>query len=690
MKKLLFLAFALSIFSIENVAGQTDFQKKISPGLLERMSHGPSEMLVLMAAQADVSDAERIADWNERGQFVYQNLKNLADASQQNVLAVCETFDAPRQSFHIVNMVLTSGNLALAEALAALPEVSQLIENESFMGAKPLEKTEDIRPEEVADRTTTTVEWGLTKIKADLVWNQGFRGAGIVVGGADTGYKWDNPALKRSYRGWDGTTVDHDYSWHDAIHALINGGSNSCGLNSPVPCDDHDHGTHTMGTMVGLDSLESDANLIQHLGVAPDAKWIGCRNMEAGDGVATTYTECFEWFLAPTKVNGSSPDPTKRPHVINNSWGCPPSEGCVISNAATHWIIRTSLINLRNAGTVVVASAGNSGPACATVKDPPAIYAAAFSVAASTIQDTIATFSSRGWVTVDTSNRPKPQVSAPGRDVRSCTRTGFGTWSGTSMAGPHVAGEVALILDANPGLIGNVVAVENIMKSSAVQIVASPWQTCFGKNGSQFPNYITGAGRINAEAAVNLALPIELLSFFGKQEKEVIRLDWKTGSEILNSHFEIEKSSDGHTWKQLGKVAGSGTTNEAKNWQFVDPQPFMGLNYYRLKQVDFDGQADFSPVVAVEFFQNSTIRAWPNPVGDELTLAFSSEKNEAVELSIIDSNGRQLSKTAMPIVRGSLTWRLPVGDLPGGFYFLKMTDENGRQIGSGRFLKDGN
>jgi serine protease AprX len=120
-------------------------------------------------------------------------------------------------------------------------------------------------------------------------------GQGVVVGGQDTGYQWDHPAIKSQYRGWDGVEADHAYSWHDAIHEDL--GSldlNHCGFDSPVPCDDHGHGTHTMGTIVG-----GADNVGTQIGVAPGARWIGCRNMENGWGTPATYSECYEWFMAP-------------------------------------------------------------------------------------------------------------------------------------------------------------------------------------------------------------------------------------------------------------------------------------------------------------------------------------------------------------------------------------------------------
>ncbi len=100
--------------------------------------------------------------------------------------------------------------------------------------------------------------------------------------------------------------------------------------NSPVPCDDVGHGTHTMGTMVGDDGAANQ------IGVAPGAKWMGCRNMDVGNGTPATYSECFQWFIAPTNLANQNPDPTKAPHVINNSWGCPPSEGCTDPECPAH------------------------------------------------------------------------------------------------------------------------------------------------------------------------------------------------------------------------------------------------------------------------------------------------------------------------------------------------------------------
>ncbi len=171
-------------------------------------------------------------------------------------------------------------------------------------------------------------------------------GQGIVIGGQDTGYEWQHPALMNQYRGWDGAVADHTYNWHDAIHENNPNTSpgNVCGFDSPQPCDDHGHGTHTMGTMIGDDG---GANQI---GMAPGAQWIACRNMEQGWGTPATYTECYEWFIAPYPAGGDpmrDGDPAKAPHVINNSWSCPVSEGCTDPD-----ILRTVVENVRAAGII--------------------------------------------------------------------------------------------------------------------------------------------------------------------------------------------------------------------------------------------------------------------------------------------------------------------------------------------------
>jgi len=453
---------------------------KVHPLVVERATaDGESEFLIFLDVQADLAPVAGLRTKDERGRRVFELLTDAASRTQGPLIAWLEERGIPHRPFWIVNMIWARADLAAVAEIAARTDVRRL-------DANPRIRVDAPTPvDEQGSAVPRSIEWGVSKVHADDVWALGYDGRGIVVGCQDTGYDWDHPALIDQYRGWDGLAADHNYHWHDSIHS----GGGICGSDSSVPCDDHGHGTHTAGTVVGDDG---GANQI---GMAPGARWIGCRNMDQGTGAPATYTECFQFFIAPTDLANENPDPSKAPHVINNSWLCPESEGC------SHDTLLTIVENTRAAGIVVVGSAGNDGSGCNSINAPPAIYDATFTVGATDSSDNIAGFSSRGPVTVDGSDRLKPDVSAPGVSVRSSIPGGgYGNASGTSMAGPHVAGLVALLLDARPDLIGRVEEVESIIRLSAVPRTTS--QQCGGIPGSEVPNPVYGYGRIDALATI--------------------------------------------------------------------------------------------------------------------------------------------------------------------------------------------
>lgn len=466
-------------------------QQKADPWVVKKLADGStSEFLVVLPEQADLSGAAQFTDKTARGQWVFETLRDNAKRSQASLLTWLAARGVEHRPFWVANMVLVRADAAVANELAKRVDVARLAANPNVrMPSPPQEEREARAKSTEATDATTAIEAGVTKIRAPEMWTAGFTGQGIVIAGADTGYDWTHPAIQGKYRGWNGVSANHNYHWHDAIDAVgFPGGGGVCGLSSLVPCDDGDHGTHTMGTMVG-------ASGVNEIGVAPGAKWIGCRNMDQGNGTPATYTECFQWFIAPTMLNGTNPDPSKAPHVINNSWGCPPSEGCTDVN-----VLRTVVESVRAAGIVVVVSAGNAGSACSTVNDPAAIYEASFSVGATiSASDNLASFSSRGPVTVDGSNRMKPNISAPGVNVRSSLPGGvYGSKNGTSMAGPHVAGGVALLMSAYPALVGQPGLVQTRLERSAVQRTATV--NC-GGTGTAAPNNEFGWGRLDVKAA---------------------------------------------------------------------------------------------------------------------------------------------------------------------------------------------
>lgn len=452
MNKLKFLSI---VFVGIITAGTAFAQNIISSELLHKMqTYSSTDCMIYLREEANLEQAKSITGKLAKGKFVINSLKSTAQKTQIPIKSWFESKNIDYQSFWIVNAFRARLTNAQITELAQRPEIALIAENSRIqMAMLPENPSKDIY-----QSSKRQIEWGIGYIRADEVWDLGFTGEGIVIAGQDTGYEWEHATLIEKYRGYDPVSgsADHNYNWHDAIHNA--GQGNPCGSNSPEPCDDNNHGTHTMGTMVGDDGGSNQ------IGVAPNAKWIGCRNMDSGDGTPATYMECFEWFLEPTDLNGQNPDPSMAPHVINNSWSCPLSEGCDNSNFEA---MREVIVSLKSAGIVVIVSNGNSGPNCNTTTAPPAFYTESFSIGASNSSGDLASFSSRG--SSGFNGVLKPNVTAPGVAVRSAIRNnGYASYSGTSMAGPHVAGVVALMLSANPNLIGEVETIEDILEQTAI------------------------------------------------------------------------------------------------------------------------------------------------------------------------------------------------------------------------------
>ena len=467
-------------------------QSKVASWVMAQTENGEeAEFLVILGEKADLSGAREIRGKREKGQHVRDALLAKAQQAQAPLLEWLRARGVEHRAFYIVNAIWVKGTRELALQIAARPEVARIEGNPRIRNIEPVRITEKELQEAISavasPAARAAIEPGVSYVRAPEVWSQGFTGQGIVIGGADTGVEWNHAALINHYRGWNGATADHNYNWHDSIHS----GGGACGPNAPAPCDDDNHGTHTLGTAVGGDGGTNQ------IGVAPGAKFIACRNMDQGNGTPATYIECMEWFLAPYPVGGTTAqgDPSKAPDITTNSWGCPTSEGC------SPGTLQAAVEAQRAAGIMTVVAAGNSGSACSTVSDPPSFYAAAYTVGAiSSSTGAIASFSSRGPATVDGSNRRKPDISAPGVSVRSAVRGGlYSSLSGTSMATPHTAGAIALLWSARPELRHQITETENILNDAAVDVAST---SC---SSSGVPNNVYGFGRLDIKAAVDVA-----------------------------------------------------------------------------------------------------------------------------------------------------------------------------------------
>ncbi|MEV1332142.1 S8 family serine peptidase [Micromonospora costi] len=435
---------------------------KIRPELTKQLE-GKSEsgFWIRFANKADLSKASQIKDWNARGAAVVEALKKTAADSQAKVKAELDGSGAKYQTFWATNAIRVSGgSLAMVQKLAAHSEVEGLYAPVAYEVPKTTKGDNE--------KVVNALEWGIANINADDVWSQyGVTGQGITIANIDTGVQFDHPALVNSYRGSNGDgTFDHNYNWFNA--------AGTCA----TPCDGDGHGTHTMGTMAGADGANQ-------IGVAPGVKWIAANGCCPSDAA---LVNSGQWMLEPTDLNGQNGDVTKRPNIINNSWGTRlPSNDPFMEDVTLAW---------KASGIFGVFSNGNSGPGCQTSGSPGSL-ASNYSAGAYDVNNNIASFSSRG---PGQNGEVKPNISAPGVNVRSSVPTnGYASISGTSMAAPHLAGAIALLWSAAPGLVGDVDGTRALLDNSAID---SADDQC---GGTPDDNNVFGEGRLDALALLNAA-----------------------------------------------------------------------------------------------------------------------------------------------------------------------------------------
>ena len=335
--------------------------------------------------------------------------------------------------------------------------------------------------EEVTEPNRQKVTYGLESLEVTKVWEKyNFLGQGITVGIIDTGWAQHPDLLGKVVRSKDFVSEFKDNE----------------------PNDDRGHGTHCMGTIGG--GNESG----KAIGVAPKVKFVVAKIFDyEGKAYRSGILKAMQWMTNPDGDLSTN----DYPRVISNSWG-KKYEG--YENEIDY--IRASQI-WRQFEIAPVFAAGNSGPSDNTIASPSALEMN-LAVAAIDEKDTIATFSSRGIVRwKDDVILTKPNISAPGVKVYSSTRTGgYASWSGTSMACPHVAGVIALMLQANPNL--SVTEIFSILEQSAYELGEPGWDKAYGY------------GKISALKAVEIALNLSYLSMNIKANDEVIRMtDTKSG-----------------------------------------------------------------------------------------------------------------------------------------------------------------
>lgn len=450
--------------------GQAPDAAPIDRAVLERAERqkGDVTFWILLREKAALAPAAAVQSKKARGRFVYERATEVAARSQADLQRFLRARRVSFQSFWIVNAIRVSGDTSLVQELARRPDVERIVEDRVYN--LPTAESQQ------ADLSILAVEWGIDRIGAPLVWsNFNVRGEGVVVANIDSGVRYDHPALIRQYRGNLGNgTFDHNYNWFDPARACV----------SPAPCDNTGHGTHTMGIIAGDDGAGNQ------IGVAPGVRWISAKGCETDSCSTASLLAAGQWVLAPTNLADVNPRPDLAPDIVNNSWFVSDGADPFYQGTIQSWLA---------AGIFPAFAAGDAGPSCGSVA-APASYTGTYAVGAFDINNAIAPFSSRGPAPAAVGRGTKPNIAAPGVNIRSSWNDGgYSTQSGTSMAVPHLAGTVALMWSAAPSLFGDIGQTRTILDQAASDVSDL---SCGGTPGN---NNVWGQGRLDAFAAVSRA-----------------------------------------------------------------------------------------------------------------------------------------------------------------------------------------
>ena len=430
--------------------------------------------VVVFDAFPDLSQAYGMADWQERGRWVVDQLRSTAEESQAEAVTMVQEAGIciHRTTVNwIANTMVFAGPPDLGQRVAKLPGVKAVLSEDApafdraFYDKVPAPKVP---------------AWDLQMVKAPQAWAKGITGTGVTIGVIDTGVDWKHPALMQRYRGYngEGKPPDFDRNWWSPLDRFVS-----------EPVYTSPHGTHVTGTAVGGTGLPGGAPI----GAAPGAKFMAA--------VACTATACplagvlsgLQFMIAPTDREGRDPDPATRPQIVSNSW----------QRNAEEVPLERAVTALEASGVLPVFAVGNDGPACDTAKTPGAADDRLLSVGAVDRAGQVATFSGRGPAP---GGGADPDVVAPGAGlISSIPSRAYAASDGTSMAAPEVAGVAALVMQANPALVGRNEQIVKIIRQTARR---TGDDTCGTTDGGR-RNNSAGYGIVDADAAVRAAQAVK-------------------------------------------------------------------------------------------------------------------------------------------------------------------------------------
>ncbi|RSD29097.1 S8 family peptidase [Mesobacillus subterraneus] len=632
--------------------------------------------LIKMKEQVDTNAVAKVADQkaslkkatpakakSKKRSTIVSELKAKAQETQYDVLQYLKEQEQKGiakdvHSYFVVNGIAVTATKEVMEKVAGFQEVDKILPNETrqlFVPEKSAVAVQDPAAK------TTSVEWNIERVGAPAVWDMGIDGSGITVASIDTGVQWNHPALQSQYRGYDSATgeVSHADHWFDAVRG------------QSAPYDDHGHGTHVTGTMVGVEADGSNA-----IGVAPGAKWIAVKAFTASGGTDVDLLEAGEWILAP---NGN---PDLAPDVVNNSWGGGPGMNEWYRPMVQAWRA-AEIFPEFSAGNTTFSNPGGPGSVA-----NPANYPESVATGATDINNNLAGFSLQG---PSPYGEIKPELSAPGVNIRSSVPgSGYeGGWNGTSMAGPHVSAAIALLLQANSSL--TVDDLEEIIMTTAQPLTDSTFP--------QSPNNGYGAGLLNVFDAVS-----SVVSGLGKVKGQVtkdgddseapvldhsqpatvfagmpINLEASAADNISVTNVALEYQLEDGSWTSVSAVRTGGDYKNGNYRADVPGEAISGSEFnYKWKAVDFGGNETVSehrvtvlPGITVGYdqdFENDTAGwttygdanswEWGTPTSGPGS-AFSGEKVYGTTLAGTYQN------------RANMSLQMPPVDLPEGSSYLQ-------------------
>lgn len=466
MKKLITLCLSILTITV-SVAQNATITNSLTAKLNESSNNDYIKVNVVLSNQVNHLYLNQQFNENNtpldiRAKTVIREAMNLANNSQKEVLNLLNDNENKvnwHKSYWIINMLSIETEKSIIEQIASLQSVDYIELYDHFTG-KPIEIME---VKSSSTKSVGGIENGLAAINAPALWALGYTGKTKKLYSIDTGVWKDHPSIKDN---WLGNYQPLTQAWH--------------AVDSPIPVDkDGSHGTHTTGTVLGLDTNFSDT-----IGVAFNAYFM------AADPIVTNlndikplpqYIDVFEFALNPDGDTNTTDD---IPDVINNSWGIDEHKDTSICAG----YVTQMFDAIEAAGIANVFSAGNEGSGDTTIGKPQYVSTGlvnTFTVGAvnsHTAGNPIAGFSSRGPTACPASGSIaiKPEVVAPGVNVRSCVgQNNYANYQGTSMAGPHAAGAALLLKEAFPNATGEEILLA--LYNSAIDLGVAGEDNTYGK-----------------------------------------------------------------------------------------------------------------------------------------------------------------------------------------------------------------